>query len=165
MKNKNLTTQQDRFCKEYASGKSAVESYKQAYNCQSKNYNTIAALSNQLLKKDFIKVEIEKRREKNTSFLNYTAEKSFNKIKEIQEKAIEKGDLTNALKAEEMAGKLAGLFKQNTEIQGGILGDFKEFYAALCMKKDYGNEKSALIQSKTDDLSNCPNGKTIEIKQ
>ena len=162
---KNLTVQQDAFIKNYASGLSAVEAYKKSYNVKDKNYNTIASLANNLLKKDFIKIEIEKIKEKNTSFLNYSSEQSFNKIKEIQALCLEKKDFTNALKAEEMACKLAGLFKQESGILSGAVGEFKEFYAAICAKKDYGNAKSNESLSKNDVLAISPKLQDIEIKQ
>ena len=138
---KTLTEKQREFVKLYAEGKSATQAYKQAYNCKDKKDPLVAYHANKLLRDELVIKEIEEKRIKSSSFLNYKTEDSFNKIKEIQEKALEKGDLTNALKAEEMAGKLAGLFKQNDGQTIGILGDFKEFYAAICAKKDYGNAK------------------------
>lgn len=138
---KTLSENQTKFVEEYAKGKSATEAYKASYNCKGKNNKIISYYANKLLDNSLIVEEIGKRKQKNSSFLNYTTEQSYNKIKEIQALAINKGDLTNALKAEEMAGKLAGLFKQNDGAQVGILGDFKEFYAAICAKKDYGNAK------------------------
>lgn len=162
---KNLTPQQEAFIKNYVSGQTASEAVKNSYDTKKQTSLQIAQKAQSLLNNEFIKQEIEKRREKNSLFLNYSSEKSFNKIKEIQTLCLEKKDFTNALKAEEMAGKLAGLFKQNDGAQVGILGDFKEFYAAICAKKDYGTQENALSQSKNVDLSSCPENQVIEIKQ
>lgn len=162
---KTLTKQQREFTKLYAEGLSASKAYKQAYNTEGQTEKNIAYKASKLLSKEEIKKEIQEKENKNSSFLNYTAEKSFNKIKEIQTLCLEKKDFTNALKAEEMAGKLAGLFKQNDGAQVGILGDFKEFYAAICAKKDYGTQENTLSQSKNVDLSSCPENQVIETKQ
>ena len=162
---KNLTVQQKQFAQAYANGLSATQAYKKAYNCQNKKDALVAYHANKLLNDELVKQEIQEIKEKTSSFLNYTSEQSFNKIKEIQALCLEKKDFTNALKAEEMACKLAGLYKQETGILSGAVGEFKEFYAAICAKKDYGNEKNDKMESKTLDLSISPKHQDIEIKQ
>lgn len=161
---KNLTEQQKKFCKEYVSGKSASQAYAIAYSVKGKTKQLVAYNANKILDKEEIKQEIEEIKKKNSSFLNYTAEESACKIKQIQELAIIKGDMTNALKAEEMLQKITGINKDNNALQIGIVGDFKEFYAAICAKKDYGSTKSINTKSKTVDLSNCPKTQEIENK-
>ena len=136
---KNLTAQQKKFILEYNNGKSAVASYRSAYNCNNKSSSLVSYEANKLLNNELILKEISLQKEKQTAFLNYTAENSFNKINEIQEKALEKNDLTNALKAEEMKCKLAGLFKEKEAVTVGAVGDFRAFYASICQKKDYGS--------------------------
>lgn len=153
---KNLTVQQKQFAQAYADGLSATKAYKKAYNCKDKKDALIAYHANKLLNNELIKQEIQEKQEKTASFLNYDSEQSFNKIKEIQALCLEKKDFTNALKAEEMACKLAGLFKQDSGILAGAVGDFKEFYAAICAKKDYGNAKEGKTQSKNEYLSISP---------
>ena len=108
--------------------------------------------------------EIEEKKQKTSSFLNYTQEESFNKINALQALAEQKNDITNALKAEEMKQKLAGINKDNTSLNFGIVGDFKEFYAAICAKKDYGSTKSINNQSKSEVLDICPESQVIENK-
>lgn len=160
---KNLTPQQEKFCKEYAEGKSAVEAYKASYKASAK-YNTINYQACKLLKNEWIISRIKEIKEKKSLSLNYTAEESARKIKEIQQKALEKGDMTNALKAEEMLQKITGINKDNNALQIGIVGDFKEFYAAICAKKDYGSTKSINTQSKSEVLDICPESQMIENK-
>lgn len=161
---KNLTQQQKKFVEEYINGASASAAYKKAYNCQNKKPALIAYNANKLLNDEVIIKEIEEKKQKNSSFLNYTQEESFNKIKALQELAEQKNDITNALKAEEMKQKLAGINKDQTSVNFGIVGDFKEFYAAICAKKDYGSTKAEKTESKTLDLSNCPESQIIENK-
>lgn len=165
MNKKNLTPQQLKFCENYAKGLSAVESYKKAYSSKNVNLKSISFNASKLLNDELIVKEIEKRKEKNLSFLNYSAEKSFNKIKEIQEKALEKNDLTNALKAEEMIAKLTGINQEKAGNGGEILNGFKEFYAAICLKKDYGTRENEKSLSKIDVLPKLTEEKDIEIKQ
>lgn len=165
MNKKNLTPQQLKFCENYARGLSAIESYKSAYSSKGVNLKSLSYNANKLLNDDLIIKEIEKRKEKNLSFLNYSVEKSFNKIKEIQEKALEKNDLTNALKAEEMIAKLTGINQEKAGNGGEILNGFKEFYAAICLKKDYGSRENEKSLSKTEVLPKLTEEKTIELKQ
>lgn len=162
---KNLTPQQEKFINCYVNGQTATESVRQSYNVKGLNNLQIAQKANNLLNNDFVKAEIEKRKEKTSLLLNYTAEDSFKKIVEIQALAEEKKDITNILKAEEMKQKLAGINKDNTSLNLGIVGDFKEFYAAICAKKDYGNTKTEVSQSKTLDLSISPKTQDIDNKQ
>lgn len=161
---KNLTPQQEKFIKNYVNGQTASESVKNSYNVKSLSNIQIAQKANSLLNNDFIKQEIEKRKEKQSLLLNYTAEDSFKKIVEIQTLAEEKKDITNILKAEEMKQKLAGINKDNTSLNFGIVGDFKEFYAAICAKKDYGSTKTENNQSKNAFMSISPKQEDIEIK-
>lgn len=162
---KNLTPQQENFIKCYVNGQTASESVKNSYNVKSMSNIQIAQKANSLLNNDFVKKEIEKRKEKTSVLLNYTQEESFNKIKALQELAEQKNDITNALKAEEMKQKLAGINKDNTSLNFGIVGDFKEFYAAICAKKDYGSTKTIKEQSKSDVLDICPESQIIGNKQ
>ena len=161
---KNLTPQQEKFIKCYVSGQNATEAYKNAYSVKGQDSKLISVKASQLLNKEIVIKEIEERKKKLSLSLNYTAEESANKIKEIQQKALEKGDMTNALKAEEMLQKITGINKDNNALNIGIVGDFKEFYAAICAKKDYGSTKSINTQSKTSDLSNCLESQVIENK-
>lgn len=161
---KNLTPQQEKFIKNYVNGQTASESVKNSYNVKGLSNIQIAQKANSLLNNDFVKQEIEKRKEKQNLLLNYTAEDSFKKIVEIQTLAEEKKDITNILKAEEMKQKLAGINKENTTLNFGVVGDFKEFYAAICAKKDYGSTKSINAQSKSEVLDICPESQVIENK-
>ena len=163
MAKNNLTEQQEKFCKEYANGKTAVEAYKASYKA-SASYNVINYQACKLLKNEKIESRIKEIKEKKTLSLNYTAEESACKIKEIQKKALEKGDMTNALKAEEMLQKITGINKDNNALQFGIVGDFKEFYAAICAKKDYGSTKTENNQSKNAFMSISPKKEDIENK-
>ena len=162
---KNLTPQQENFIKNYVNGQTASESVKNSYNVKSLSNIQIAQKANSLLNNDFVKQEIEKRKEKQSLILNYTAEDSFKKIVEIQTLAEEKKDITNILKAEEMKQKLAGINKENTNLNFGIVGDFKEFYAAICAKKDYGSTKQEKTESKSDILAISLKREDVEIKQ
>lgn len=161
---KNLTEQQWTFCQAYAEGQTASEAYKKAYSVKGKQGSLILYHANKLLNDEVIQKEIQEIKEKKQASLNYTAEESANKIKEIQKKALEKGDMTNALKAEEMLQKITGINKDNATVNFGVVGDFKEFYAAICAKKDYGSTKTEKTESKTLDLSNCPKSQIIESK-
>ena len=159
---KNLTEKQQAFIKDYAGGMSAPQAFKNNYSCS--NNEEAKYKAEKLLANPLISKEIEKIQEKKRKSINYSSSDSFSKLLEIQEKALQKGDLTNALKAEEMKGKLMGFFKNSDNVTVGAVGDFKEFYAQICAKKDYGNAGEEKSQSKSDVLAISPKTQEIENK-
>lgn len=58
--------------------------------------------------------------------LGYTGIESFDKLNELQVQAIANGNITAALKAEELKGKLAGLYVEKTAQTDSEGNDLKE---------------------------------------
>lgn len=58
--------------------------------------------------------------------LGYTGIESFDKLNELQAQAIASGNMTAALKAEELKGKLAGLYVEKTAQTDSEGNDLKE---------------------------------------
>ena len=132
-----ITVKQDLFCREYiTNGGDASAAYQKIYSAKA-SYATTHGNASKMLKKPYIRAYLQKLREPLQKKLEYTARDCFNKLCEIQQLALSKKkqmfvdgeiietvddkDLANALKAEEMKGKLLGLFKDTTvNIQNDI---------------------------------------------
>lgn len=120
-----LTEQKKRFVRYYiANGGNATQAAKKAgYSKKTAN-----SQGQRLLKDVDIKNLLEKQRQKNAEKFEYTLEESFNNLLEAQKLALQRKnplgsanpDLTNYLKAEELKGKLCGLFTEKKEITGSL---------------------------------------------
>ena len=113
---KKLTPKQEKFVEGIVSGKNPSEAYRQAYNTSANN-NTIAKEAQKILKNPNITPIIEQKKAKIEEELIYTAKDSFLNLNFAQEKAIESGNIQAYLKAEELKGKLLGLYTEKRDIE------------------------------------------------
>ena len=127
-----LTLKQEKFVQEYLSnGGNATKAYKVAYdnNMSEKQQNEEAC---KLLKHPKISQRLNEYQEKAQEAVLYTAEKSFNKLNELLALAlcpdVENGrmNLQAALKAEELKGRLVGLYTERIEAKVGELPVIKD---------------------------------------
>ena len=112
---KKLTPKQEKFVEGIVSGKNPSEAYRQAYNTSANN-NTIAKEAQNILKNPNISPIIEQKKAKIEQELIYTAKDSFLNLNFAQDKAIEQGNIQAYLKAEELKGKLLGLYTEKRDI-------------------------------------------------
>lgn len=112
---KKLTPKQEKFVEGIVSGKNPSEAYRQAYNTSANN-NTIAKEAQNILKNPNIAPIIEQKKAKIEEELIYTAKDSFANLSFAQDKAIEQGNIQAYLKAEELKGKLLGLYTEKRDI-------------------------------------------------
>lgn len=112
---KKLTPKQEKFVEGIVSGKNPSEAYRQAYNTSANN-NTIAKEAQNILKNPNIAPIIEQKKAKIEEELIYTAKDSFLNLNFAQDKAIEQGNIQAYLKAEELKGKLLGLYTEKRDI-------------------------------------------------
>lgn len=180
MASDKLTDKQQQFCEAYTHGATITQAYITAYKPKKQSYQVSASLASRLFRNEKIQAFISSLQEKRKEKINYTAEDSFLKLKEIQALAMAKKDakgkpspdLSNALKAEELIQKLYGLAKEKTDITFKTDAGFGAFYAAICQKKDYGApvleaeaEEKEKTLSKTDVLAICQDSQVSENKQ
>ena len=112
---KKLTPKQQKFVDNIVSGKNPSEAYKSAY----KNNMTPKEISidaQHQLKKPNIALAIEEKRKKQQEELIYTAKDSFLNLELAQSQALEQGNIQAYLKAEELKGKLLGLYTEKRDI-------------------------------------------------
>ncbi|MBQ2219589.1 MAG: terminase small subunit [Elusimicrobia bacterium] len=113
---KKLTPKQQKFVDNIVSGKNPSEAYKEAYNTENSSKETIKVNAQKLLTDTNISLTIEQKKAKIEEELIYTAKDSFLNLNFAQEKAIEQGNIQAYLKAEELKGKLLGLYTEKRDI-------------------------------------------------
>lgn len=130
---RSLTSKQQKFVEEICKGVNPSQAYINAYHPKNSSKATINVESQRLLKHPLITLLIEENKKKVQEKLSYTLEESFKKIVDIQNKSLEyknetttkdgavvvlnNPDLKTALKAEELKGKLLGLYTEKKEVE------------------------------------------------
>lgn len=115
-----LTAKQEKFCQNIAKGMNQSEAYRNAFNISKAKQESVHTLASRLLKKVEVKSRLSELKEKTTEEIKYTVEDSFRKLSEIQVLALKNKKLSDAIKAEELKGKLKGLYVEKREISGGL---------------------------------------------
>lgn len=116
-KRKKLTPKQQKFVDNIVSGKNPSEAYIKAYDTEDCSKETIKVNAQKLLKKTNIALTIQEHNNQVQEELIYTAKDSFLNLSFAQEKAIEQGNMNAYLKAEELKGKLLGLYTEKKDIE------------------------------------------------
>lgn len=123
-----LTAKQEKFCQGVAKGLSYSDAYREAYNADNMKPETINRKAKELIDNGNITARLKELRGKIEEELKYSAKESFNKLKELQDKAEFNGNINAAIKAEELKGKLANLYKekeQNVNVSVNVMPDVK----------------------------------------
>lgn len=110
MDKNNLTPKQEKFCECVASGMNYTDAYCQAYNAGNMQSATVNVKACELLKNGKITVRINELKAKAEEKLIYSAVQSFDRLDRIGTEALADKNYSAALKAEELKGKLAGLY-------------------------------------------------------
>ena len=118
-----LTPKQEKFCQCIIKGMNQSDAYREAYNTKNTKDETLWSNASRLMNDSKVVARLDELKKNIEKELVYSAIESFSKLKEIQELALANGvkpDLTNALKAEELKGKLAGLYVEKKDITANI---------------------------------------------
>ena len=115
-----LTAKQEKFCQNIVKGMSQSDAYREAYNTGKGKDKTVWENASRLMNDSKVTARIEELKQKTTAEIKYTVEDSFRKLSEIQDLALKNKKLTDAIKAEELKGKLKGLYVEKKEISGGL---------------------------------------------
>ncbi len=113
---KKLTPKQQKFVDNIVSGKNPSEAYRDSYNPPNMSKESMKVEAQKTLKLPNISQTIEEKKAKIEQELIYTAKDSFLNLNFAQEKAIEQGNIQAYLKAEELKGKLLGLYTEKRDI-------------------------------------------------
>lgn len=112
---KKLTPKQQKFVDNIVSGKNPSEAYRKAYNTSANN-NTIAKEAQNILKNPNVTPIIEQKKAQIEEELKYTVKDSFLNLESAQSKAMEDGNINAYIKAEELKGRLLGLYTEKKEV-------------------------------------------------
>lgn len=115
-----LTAKQEKFCQGIMRGLNYSDAYREAYNAGGMKKETINRKAAELLKNGKVTARIDELKQKVTEGIKYTIEDSFCKLSEIQALALKSKKLSDAIKAEELKGKLKGLYVEKREVTGDI---------------------------------------------
>jgi len=115
-----LTPKQEIFCQNIAKGMNQADAYRNAFNLDTAKPESVYVMASRLLKNVKVKLRLDELRGSIVKELNYTAKESFDKLTKIQEMALKGKRLNEALKAEELKGKLCGLYVERKDISGSL---------------------------------------------
>lgn len=124
----DLTAKQEAFCKAIAlEGKTQKEAFKLAYNWKNMQESTIDEKASRIMHECKISARVKELKDsltqKTIEKALYTKEESFKELERLKELAIAntgntgKADISAAIKAEELRGKLAELYTENITIK------------------------------------------------
>lgn len=114
-----LTAKQEKFCQGVAKGFNYSGAYRVAYNAGGMKKETVNRKAIELLENGKITARIDELKQKATEEIKYTVEDSFRKLSEIQVLAIKNKKLSDAIKAEELKGKLKGFYIEKKDVTLG----------------------------------------------
>ena len=112
---KKLTPKQNKFVDNIVKGMNPSEAYKQAYPTK-QTPKEISVDAQKKLKSPNISLAIQQRKAQIEEELKYTAKDSFLNLEMAQSQALEQGNIQAYLKAEELKGKLLGLYTEKRDI-------------------------------------------------
>lgn len=136
MANYKLTNKQEKFCQLIAIGSTQKDAYIKAYNTENMKDKSVIEKASELAAHVNVSSRIDELRQLQTDkFIEeeiYTVAESFKKLNEIQGLALcpngETGrlELNNAIKAEELKGKLAQLYIERKDVKISEFNLFKK---------------------------------------
>lgn len=135
-----LTPKREKFCLQIVKGLSLSDAYRKSYDTKRMKDETINNEASKLMQNPAITARVNELRGKIEEKLAYSALESFKNLEKAQSIALElvkmvyhngsrvsedsTPDLSSFIKAEELKGKLSGLYVDRKEI--GFSGDLKE---------------------------------------
>lgn len=146
---KQLTPMQEKFAQNVASGMTYSNAYRGSYNTENYKEKSIHEKASQLMGNVKILARIEELREGIAKELHYTAKESFDKLEEMRQLALTpngvtgKMELAPAIKAEELKGKLGGLYVDQVKNTGEITT--KTVFVTKEDKKNADNHIDSII--------------------
>lgn len=106
----SLTSRREKFCQSIVKGMNHSDAYRASYSTNNMKEATINNRAYGLMKIGEIKARIDELRSEVIKEIKYTVNDSFIKLNELQQTALESNNVNAALKAEELKGKLKGLY-------------------------------------------------------
>lgn len=117
----SLTPKQENFAQEVVRGRNLSDAYRASYNCKNTADKTINENASRLMADSKVSARVDELRQKVENKviqeLVYTAKESFDKLCQLQDLALtqEKPEINNAIKSEELKGRLAKLYEEQNK--------------------------------------------------
>lgn len=129
-----LTAKQENFCKNIAKGMTQYDAYKDAYDTNTDDRDTVDNDAYKTAKKPEVAARIEELRNIATKDVKITLEKLLNELEEVKLDAKGDQDRANTIKAIQEQGKLVGLYVTKTENKD--VDKFSEFLSKVKEETD-----------------------------
>jgi len=116
-KKSKLTPKQEKFCQNIAKGMTGAEAYKKAYNPPTMSKNSIWVEANRTSNVPKVSLRIKELQKQAEEEVKYTVKDSFLNLESAQSKAMEDGNINAYIKAEELKGRLLGLYTEKKDVE------------------------------------------------
>lgn len=114
-----LTPKQEKFALAVASGKTQSDAYRAAFNIRpTTKPETVNQQASRLMADCNISARVEQLRKPIAAKAMITLESHIARLKELAELAIQEGQISAAIKAEELCGKASGVYVEKRQITG-----------------------------------------------
>ena len=111
-----LTPKQEKFAQGVASGMSQADAYRHAYNAEKMKPETIQKRASELMGKGEIAGRVRELQEEGAKIAVYTLAEHLSRLDELSRGAEAEGKFAEAVRAEELRGKAAGLYTERQQI-------------------------------------------------
>ena len=111
-----LTPKQEKFAQGVASGMSQADAYRHAYNAEKMKPETIQKRASELMCKGEISGRVRDLQEEGAKIAVYTLAEHLSRLDKLSRGAEAEGKFAEAVRAEELRGKAAGLYTERQQI-------------------------------------------------
>ena len=118
-----LTSKQEKFAQSVASGMSQADAYRHAYNAENMKPETIQKRASELMGKREIAGRVRDLQEEGAKIAVYTLAEHLSRLDKLSRGAEAEGKFAEAVKAEELRGKAAGLYTERQQIDHTTNGE------------------------------------------
>lgn len=115
MANAHLTAKQEAFAQEVASGKTMSDAYRATYNAKNMTKVSVNVRASELMRNSMVADRVKELRAPAVAAAALTAESHMAELKRLRDLALTAGKHGEAIRAEELRGKVAGLYVVRVE--------------------------------------------------
>lgn len=119
-RNGELTPKQEKFARLVASGKSQAEAYRQSYDTDPENEESIWEGASRVAANSNVSARINEIRSKLDDEARVTLTEHLAELKRLRDKADRMDEMNACIKAEELRGKASGIYVTKTEIKADV---------------------------------------------
>jgi len=124
MAQEKLTQKQEAFVQAYLKSGNATDAYKRAYNCNAMSDEAIHVEGCRLIKNPKVALRLQRVAEKVEKKAVLTLEEHMNELHALKEMGKQNGQISAAIKAEELRGKLMRFYVE--QVEHGEAGEFSQ---------------------------------------